>query len=101
MRKFLMSLAAVLAGVAVVLPATAQEFPKKQPIRLVVAVNAGGATDALARVTAEFLSKRLGQTVLVENKPGASGTIGADSVARAAPDGYTLLVTGSDRKSVV
>jgi tripartite-type tricarboxylate transporter receptor subunit TctC len=74
----------------------AQEFPKKQPIKIIVPVPAGGLTDALGRVTADFLSKRLGQAVVVENKPGASSTIGADFVAKAAPDGYTLLFMGGE-----
>jgi tripartite-type tricarboxylate transporter receptor subunit TctC len=82
------------------LPASAQEFPKKQPVKIIVAVNPGGATDTVARITAEFLQRRLGQTVIVENKPGASGTIGADHVAKAAADGYTVLLAGSEFAAV-
>jgi tripartite-type tricarboxylate transporter receptor subunit TctC len=77
-------------------PALAQEFPKKQPIKIIAAANAGGGTDALARVTAEFLQRRLGQTVIVENRPGASGSLGADYVNRSSPDGYTLLFTANE-----
>jgi tripartite-type tricarboxylate transporter receptor subunit TctC len=87
-----------LAAVAV-LSATAawsQEFPTRQPIKIVVAANAGGGTDVLARITAEYLQRRLGQAVIVENKPGASSTIGADYVAKSAPDGYTLYFTASE-----
>ncbi len=62
-------------------------------IRLVVSFAAGGAGDFLARLMQQKLQERLGQTVIVENKPGASGTIGADLVAKAAPDGNTILVT--------
>jgi tripartite-type tricarboxylate transporter receptor subunit TctC len=78
-------------------PVLAQEFPKKQPIKIIVPYNPGGGTDALARVTAEFLQRRLGQAVVVENRAGASSAIGADYVAKAPPDGYTLLfVAGGD-----
>jgi tripartite-type tricarboxylate transporter receptor subunit TctC len=81
-------------------PAMAQDFPKKQPIKLVIGVNPGGGTDVVARITAEFLQRRLGQTVIVENKPGASSTIGADYVARSAPDGYTIFLAGSEFSAV-
>ena len=74
------------------LPAWAQgAFPSK-PIRMIVSVGAGGATDSLARRLADRLSKSLGQGVVVENQPGGSGVIAAQTVARAAPDGYTLLI---------
>jgi len=81
-------------------PAMAQDFPTKHPIKIIVAVNPGGATDNLARVTAEFLGRRLGQTVIVENKPGASGTIGADYVNKAPADGYTIFIAGSEFAAV-
>jgi tripartite-type tricarboxylate transporter receptor subunit TctC len=74
----------------------AQEFPKKQPIKIVVAANPGAGTDVMARITAEFLQRRLGQAVVVENRPGASTVIAVDYVSKAAPDGYTLLFTSSD-----
>lgn len=70
----------------------AQSNYPTQPIKMVVSVGAGGATDTLARKVAERLSKQLGQQVFVENQPAASGVIAAQSVARAAPDGYTLLI---------
>jgi tripartite-type tricarboxylate transporter receptor subunit TctC len=74
-------------------PAMAQTpaFPNK-PIRMIVAVGAGGATDTTSRRLAERLSKSLGQAIVVENMAGASGVIAAQAVARAAPDGYTLLI---------
>ena len=82
-----------LAAVAVAFAATmaAAQYPDK-PIRLVVPFAAGGVTDTSGRVVAEALSRRLGQPIVVENKPGASGNIGTQLVAIAPPDGYTLVV---------
>lgn len=71
--------------------AMAQAWPNK-PVTLVVPFPAGGTTDVLARALAEKLTTSLGQTVIVESKPGAGATLGADHVAKAKPDGYTLLV---------
>jgi len=82
----------VVAGTAAA--AMAQGWPSK-PVTIVVAYPAGGDTDALARVFAEKLQTRLGQPVLVDNKPGASGVIGSNFVSKAAPDGYTLLMAPS------
>src|SRR5690606_407196 len=72
------------------LPAAHAEYPER-PVTIVVAFSPGGGTDLAARYYAERLTARLGQPVVVENKAGANGTIGAASVARARPDGYTLL----------
>lgn len=89
--------AALLLGAALVAStATAQEFPKKQPLKLVVGASAGGGTDVLARITAEFLQKRLGQAVVVENKVGAGQSIAVDYVSKSPPDGYTFMLIYND-----
>jgi tripartite-type tricarboxylate transporter receptor subunit TctC len=74
------------------LGASAQTYPNR-PIKLVVADAAGGAPDQLGRLVTETLSKNLGQSVVVENRPGAGGVLGAELAAKSAPDGYTLLLT--------
>src|SRR3954463_2801138 len=73
------------------LPARAQDYPSR-PIKVIVPFSPGGAVDGPMRVIAEQLGKRLRQQVVIENKPGAGATIGSEIVARAAPDGYTLLL---------
>ncbi len=84
-----------LLTVCMATPATAQpKFPAK-PIRIVVAFTAGGTPDTLARIIGQKMSENWGQPVIIENRPGASGTIAAHLVARATPDGYTLLATSA------
>ena len=83
--------AAIVFGFATIPARAADRFPSK-PIRLIVPSGAGGNTDVFARVVAEKLKVPLGQTVIVDNRPGASGIVGSDIVANAAPDGHTLLM---------
>ena len=80
-------------------PAWAQAYPSK-PIRLVVPFPAGGATDIFARTLSQKLGEKLGVAVVVENRPGAGGTIGSDLVAKAPADGYTLLLATSSTHSI-
>jgi len=87
----LRSLIGTLACLTAALPALAQPFPAK-PVHLIVAYAPGGTGDVVARVIADKLGPALGQTVVVENRAGASGALGATSVANAPPDGHTLLV---------
>ena len=86
----LLTLLACASGLAAA-PARAEDYPAR-PIRIVVPFSSGGAVDGPTRVIAQELSRRLGQQVVVENKPGAGATIGSEEVARSAPDGYTLLL---------
>ena len=95
MRILSLGMALTFGAALIALPANAQEFPSK-PIKIVVAFNAGGLTDVLARITADFLSRRLNQAVVVENKPGAAGAIAADYVAKAPADGHTLYLAAAD-----
>lgn len=96
-RRLKLAAAALLAGLAAVSPfqaASADEWPS-QPITIVVPFPAGGMTDVLARRLAQHMHDKLGQSVVVENRAGASGQIGTAQVARAKPDGYTLLVSAT------
>ena len=94
MRSIGTALAVVLL-LSGALPAAAENFPSR-PVRLVVGFTAGGGTDIGARILAQALSERWGQQVVIDNKTGAGGMIGAEAVAHAAPDGYTLLACASN-----
>lgn len=88
---FILALTALLTAA---LPARAADYPTR-PIKLVVPYAAGGPTDVLGRIVGEYLGRDLKQVVVVENKAGAQGAIGAEAVARSDPDGYTLFVTAA------
>src|SRR5262245_26487958 len=92
---------ALLVASALIGPAAAQTYPSR-PIKIVVPFPPGGSTDLLARRIGDKMSHSTGQPVIVENRPGAGGTVGSEMVAGAPPDGYTLLmgVTGSHGISV-
>jgi len=81
-------------GFLVTVQGFAQPYPSR-PVRVVVPLGAGGFADTPARMLAPRLSEQMGKTFFIENRPGAGGTIGADFVAKSAPDGYTLLLTGT------
>jgi tripartite-type tricarboxylate transporter receptor subunit TctC len=93
MNRLALTLLALAAAAA---PAAAQSSYPNQPVRLIVPFPAGSATDSLSRVLAQKFTTRLGQQFVVENRPGASGSLGSDIIAKAAPDGYTMgLITAS------
>jgi len=96
MKRILNVLMVVMLGLGfgISLNAAAQHWPER-PIRLIVGVPPGGGADMIARLLAEALNQELGQPVIVENRPGAGGNIAANDVARAQPDGYTLLLANS------
>ena len=93
-RRFLHLLAGAAALPLAPAIATAQSYPAR-PVRIVSGFPPGGISDTYARLIAQWLSERMGQQFIVENRPGAGGNIAAESVARAEPDGYTLLLTTS------
>src|SRR5437763_2110062 len=92
MRQFRLAFGALIAAILCAAPALAQSYPTR-PIRLVVPFGAGGGTDNLARIIEPLVSKALGHPLVIENRPGGGSTIGMDQVAKAAPDGYTLVMT--------
>src|SRR6188472_3930982 len=93
-RKFLRLAAGAAALPAVSRLAWAQAYPS-QPVRIVVGLAPGGTNDFVARLMGQWLSERLGQQFVIENRPGAGGNIGTEAVVRAPADGYTLLLVGA------
>jgi tripartite-type tricarboxylate transporter receptor subunit TctC len=100
MHKTIAAIAVAVIAITTASTTLAADYPVK-PIRLVVPYPPGAGTDGSARIVADALSKRLGQQVVVDNKPGASGTIGGDFVVKSPPDGYTLLWTSTDSMTAV
>ena len=101
-RRQWLQAAAAVAGGLLVLPALAQgeaSWPSRS-VRVIVPFPASGATDLVARVIAQRVSQELGQQLVIDNRPGAGGTIGAAEAAKAAADGYTLLFTTSSTHAI-
>src|SRR5438477_366610 len=90
-RRLVLGLALAACAVGSESAAQTSRFPDR-PIKMIVGFSAGGGTDVIARILAQKLSESLGQTVVVENRTGASGLIAAEAVAKSAPDGYTLMM---------
>jgi tripartite-type tricarboxylate transporter receptor subunit TctC len=91
MTRLRVIIALLALAIASPMAAEAQEWPNR-PIRFIVPFPAGGSTDVAARVIGEYLSRKLGQQIVVENKSGASGVVGTEAAAKSAPDGYTILI---------
>src|SRR5947209_50051 len=99
-RREWFALIAALALAGSASQARAENWPQR-PVRLIVPFSAGGNTDGIARIAAQRLSDRFGEQFVIENRPGAGGAIAAELVAKAAPDGYTLLVAALPVMAVV
>jgi tripartite-type tricarboxylate transporter receptor subunit TctC len=98
-RIFLPVIVAIGVALAGVRPAGAQSYPSR-PIKIVVPHPPGGPSDVAARLVAQPLTAKLGQTVIIEHLPGAGGRTGAKAVAQASPDGYTLLLGGTNPNAI-
>ena len=97
--RMLSCLLGLLAGILLGTPLAAQDFPNR-PIHIIAPFGPGTATDTVARVVAAEMSRRTGQSVVVDNRPGAEGQIGAQAAATAAPDGYTIFVTTQTTQAI-
>jgi tripartite-type tricarboxylate transporter receptor subunit TctC len=93
-RNFLRLAAGAAALSGVLRIARAQAYPSR-PVRVIVPFAPAGTTDILARLIGQWLSERLGQQFVIDNRPGGGGNIGTEAVVRASPDGYTLLLVGA------
>src|SRR5438270_7030434 len=95
--EIVMRLSAIISSscltIALACSAIGQDYPNK-PIRMVAPFSPGGATDVLARIVGQRLTERVGQPVIIDNRVGAGGNVGAEQVAKSAPDGYVLLMGG-------
>jgi tripartite-type tricarboxylate transporter receptor subunit TctC len=102
MQKLLKTLAAIaaLASLLTLAPASAQEWPQRGTVRIIVPFPAGGGTDVVARIIAKYLQERIGQTVIVENRGGANGQVGLQALKQATPDGYTMALTSDTPMTV-
>src|SRR4051812_28043897 len=94
-RRMIQLAAAGLAVPPIAVPHAARAAWPDRPVKLIVPFGPGGPTDVIARLLGQLLGERLGQSFVVENRPGATGNIGVGVAARAEPDGYTLLVTSN------
>ncbi|WP_454690784.1 Bug family tripartite tricarboxylate transporter substrate binding protein [Achromobacter aloeverae] len=94
-RRFIGSAACLAATVFASGVRASTGYPAQKPIRLIIPYPPGGPTDVVGRIVGQALAERVGQSVIVDNRPGASGMIGADLVAKAAPDGYTIMINVS------
>ena len=99
MHKFMMKVAVLMSGLILSVSLAAQPYPNK-PISLVVPQAAGGTNDIVARLIAPAFGDAIGGSVVVENRPGAGGNIGTQSVARSTKDGYTLLLTINSAQAI-
>src|SRR5271163_1226241 len=97
LQRALIVLCMLLTGVV---HAVAQQWPER-PVRIIVGFAAGGNTDSIARLSAEWLRPRLGQGVVIENRPGANGALAGEQVMHAAPDGYTLLMASLPQMGIL
>jgi tripartite-type tricarboxylate transporter receptor subunit TctC len=89
MKKLLLTMAACIAAASFAAPSSAQDWPQR-PIHMIIGFGPGGGSDIVGRIIGQAMQDKLGQPVVIENRPGAGGTIGAEAVARADKDGYTL-----------
>ncbi|PLC52093.1 LacI family transcriptional regulator [Pollutimonas nitritireducens] len=100
LKPTLQSLAGIAAALTMAVCTSAHAAYPERPIKIVVPYNAGGGTDVLTRAVANGMSAAMHESVIVENRPGASGMIGSEAVARAKPDGYTLVMTAADTHTI-